>query len=189
VTRVSRSLITPVSYLDKYLLLCALAIATVGAIKDVRGRRIPNWLTYSGLIAALMVRTAIGGWAGLRGGLAGTLLAGGIFFLLFLLGGMGGGDVKLMAAVGAWAGLAQGVNVLIVSAIAGGFLAAGYILIQKQVFETLRNTMELASHHLTSGFEPHPLLNVRREGTLRLPYGLAVAIGTFYCVGNAFWWR
>jgi prepilin peptidase CpaA len=182
-------LITPVSYLDKYLLLCALAIATVGAIKDVRGRRIPNWLTYSGLIAALMVRTAMEGWAGLRGGLAGTLLAGGIFFLLFLLGGMGGGDVKLMAAVGAWAGLAQGLNVLIVSAIAGGFLAAGYILIQKQVFETLRNTMELASHHLTSGFEPHPLLNVRREGTLRLPYGLAVAIGTFYCVGNAFWWR
>ena len=39
------------------------------------------------------------------GGLAGMLLAGGIFFLLFLLGGMGGGDVKLMAAVGAWVGL------------------------------------------------------------------------------------
>ena len=80
-------------------------------------------------------------------------------------------------------------NLLIVSAIAGGFLAAGYMLIHKQVFETLRNTVELARHHLTSGFEPHPLLNVRQTGTLRLPYGLAVAIGTFYCVGNAFWWR
>jgi prepilin peptidase CpaA len=91
--------------------------------------------------------------------------------------------------VGAWVGLAQGVNVLIVSAIAGGLLAAGYMLIHKQVFETLRNTAELARHHLTSGFEPHPLLNVRQAGTLRLPYGLAVAIGTFYCVGNAFWWR
>ena len=101
----------------------------------------------------------------------------------------GGGDVKLMAAVGAWVGLAQGVNVLIVSAIAGGFLAVGYMLIHKQVFETLRNTAELARHHLTSGFEPHPLLNVQQAGTLRLPYGLAVAIGTFYCVGNAFWWR
>ena len=70
--------------LDKYLLLCALAIATVGAIKDVRGRRIPNWLTYSGLIAALLVRTVLGGWVELRGGLAGMLLAGGIFFLLFV---------------------------------------------------------------------------------------------------------
>jgi len=178
-----------VTTLDKYLLLCALAIATVGAIKDFRGRRIPNWLTYSGLVAALLVRTVMGGWVELRGGLAGMLLAGGIFFLLFMLGGMGGGDVKLMAAVGAWVGFAQGVNLLIVSAIAGGLLAAGYMLIHKQVFETLWNTVELARHHLTSGFEPHPLLNVRQTGTLRLPYGLAVAIGTFYCVGNAFWWR
>jgi prepilin peptidase CpaA len=180
---------TPVIDLDKYLLICALAIATVGAIQDVRGRRIPNWLTYSGLIMALLVRTVLGGWLGLRGGLAGMLLAGGVFFLLFLLGGIGGGDVKLMAAVGAGVGLAQGVNVLIVSAIAGGLLATGYMLIHKQVFATLRNTAELARHHLTSGFAPHPVLNVQQAGSLRLPYGLAVAVGTFYCVGNAFWWR
>ena len=72
--------------MDKYLLLCALTIATVGAVKDFRGQRIPNWLTYSGLIAALAVRFAQGGWTGLKGGLVGMLLAGGIFFLLFLIG-------------------------------------------------------------------------------------------------------
>jgi prepilin peptidase CpaA len=175
--------------LDKYLLLCALTVATVGAVKDIRARRIPNWLTYSGLIAALFVRIALGGWAGLRGGLAGMLFAGGIFFLLFLLGGMGGGDVKLMAAVGAWVGFAQVGILLIVSAIAGGLLAAGYMLVHKKILETLRNMAEIVRHHLTAGFEPHPLLNVRQEGTLRMPYGLAIAIGTFYCVGNAFWWR
>ena len=125
----------------------------------------------------------------MRGGLAGMLFAGGIFFLLFLLGGMGGGDVKLMAAVGAWVGFAQVGFLLIVSAIAGGLLAAGYMLVHKQDFETLRNMVELVRHHLTAGFEPHPTLNVQQAGTLRLPYGLAIAIGTFYCVGNAFWWR
>jgi pheromone shutdown protein TraB len=62
--------------LDKYLLLCALTIAIVGAIKDVRVQRIPNWLTYSGLIAALVVRLGLGGWTGLRSGLAGMLFAG-----------------------------------------------------------------------------------------------------------------
>ena len=175
--------------MDKYLLLCALTIATVGAVKDVRGRRIPNWLTYSGLLTALLVRIVVGGWAGLRGGLAGMLLAGGIFFLFFLLGGMGGGDVKLMAAVGAWVGFDQVGILLVVSAIAGGLLAAGYMLVHKQIFETLRNTLELVRHHLTAGFEPHPVLNLRQAGTLRLPYGVAIAIGTFYCVGNAFWWR
>jgi len=175
--------------LDKYLLLCALTIATVGAVKDVRGQRIPNWLTYSGLIAALVIRTGLGGWAGLKGGLAGMLLAGGIFFVLFLTGGMGGGDVKLMAAVGAWVGLAQVGTLLIMSAIAGGLLAAGYVLVHKRMLESLRNMVELLRHHLTEGVKPHPTLNVQQQGTLRLPYGLAIAIGTFYCVGNAFWWR
>ena len=175
--------------MDRYLLLCALTIATVGAVKDALGRRIPNWLTYSGLIAALLVRIALGGWSELRAGLAGMLIAGGIFFLLFLLGGMGGGDVKLMAAVGAWVGLDQVGIFLMVSALAGGLLAAGYMLVHKQVFKTLRNTVELLRHHLTTGIEPHPILNVQQAGTLRLPYGVAIAIGTFYCVGNAFWWR
>ena len=175
--------------MDKYLLLCALTVATVGAVKDFRGHRIPNWLTYSGLIAALVVRIGLGGWTELRGGLAGMLFAGGIFFLLFLLGGMGGGDVKLMAAVGAWVGLAQVGILLVISAIAGGLLAAGYVLVHKRLFESLRNVAELVRHHLTEGLAPHPTLNVRQAGTLRLPYGLAIAIGTFYCVGNAFWWR
>ena len=175
--------------MDRYLLICALMIATVGAVKDVRRQRIPNWLTYSGLLAALVIRTGLGGWPGLKGGLAGMLFAGGIFFLLFLLGGMGGGDVKLMAAVGAWVGLAQVGILLIISAIAGGLLAAGYVLVHKRMLESLRNMVELLRHHLTEGIKPHPTLNVQQQGTLRLPYGLAIAIGTFYCVGNAFWWR
>ena len=175
--------------MEKYLSLCALAIATVGAVNDVRGRRIPNWLTYSGIIAALLVRFVLGGWAEVRDGLAGMLLAGGIFFLLFLLGAMGGGDVKLMGAVGAWVGLAQVGILLIVAAVAGGLLAVGYMLVYKRILETLRNMMELLRHHLTEGFKPHPFLNVRETNTLRLPYGLAIAIGAFYCVGNAFWWR
>jgi prepilin peptidase CpaA len=178
-----------VARLDKYLLLCALVIASVGAVKDFRGYRIPNWLTYSSLVGALVVRLGLGGWTELRGGLVGMMFAGGIFFLLFLLGGMGGGDVKLMAGVGAWVGAAQVGILLIVSALAGGLLATGYVLVHKRMLESMRNMVELLRHHLTEGFAPHPTLNVQQEGTLRLPYGLAIAIGTFYCVGNAFWWR
>ena len=156
---------------------------------DVRGRRIPNWLTYSGLITALIVRTGLAGWTGLKGGLLGLLLAGGIFYLFFLLGGMGGGDVKLVAAVGAWAGTAQIGSILIVSAIAGGILAVGYMVVFRQMRQTLLNTVELVRHHMTSGLQPHPVINVQQSNTLRLPYGLAVAMGTLFCVGNVFWWR
>jgi prepilin peptidase CpaA len=175
--------------LDKYFLICALAISAVGAVKDVLGRRIPNSLTYSGLLVALVVRGQVAGWPGLKGGLTGMLLAGGIFYLLFLLGGMGGGDVKLMAAVGAWAGITQVMSILLVAAIAGGILAVGYMVLHRQVLETLLNTLELVRHHATSGLQPHPVLNVRQPGAVRLPYGVAIAMGTLYCVGNVFWWR
>ena len=88
---------------ERYLLIGAVACALAGAVCDVRGARIPNWLTYGSLLAGFAVR-AVWGWAGVKGGLIGLLAGGGIFYLLFLLGGMGGGDVKLMAAVGTWAG-------------------------------------------------------------------------------------
>jgi prepilin peptidase CpaA len=168
-------------------MLGALVIATIGAVKDVRGRRIPNWLTYSGILAALAVRPLLSGWHGLADGLLGVLAGGGIFYLLFLLGGMGGGDVKLMAAVGAWAGVAQTTYILMATAIAGGILAVGYILFHRRVRMALGNTMELIRHHMTSGLRPHPVLNVREPDAMRIPYGLAVAMGTVYCVGSIFW--
>lgn len=174
---------------ERYFLIYALAIAVVGAVNDVRGARIPNWLTYSGLVSALLVRSIVLGWAGLKGGLVGLLIAGGIFFFLFLLGGMGGGDVKLMAAVGAWVGSHQAMSLLAGSAVAGGILAVWYVLAYKHWRQTVLNAMALAQHHLTSGFRPHPVLNIRESSTLRIPYGLAVAVGTFYCVGKVFWWR
>jgi prepilin peptidase CpaA len=120
----------------------------------------------------------LGGWTELRGGLFGMMFAGGIFFLLFLLGGMGGGDVKLMAAVGAWVGAAQVGVLLIMSALAGGLLATGYVLVHKRMFESLRNMVELLRHHLTDGLKPHPTLNVQ-QGHIALPYGLAIAIVLF----------
>jgi prepilin peptidase CpaA len=163
----------------------AVASATAGAISDVRAARIPNWLTYGSVLAGLAIR-AIWGWPAFKGGLIGLLAGGGIFFLFFLLGGMGAGDVKLMAAVGAWAGGSRTLTVLVGAAIAGGVLAIGYMIFYRRVGTTLRNVAELVRHHATSGIRPHPQLNVREGDALRIPYGLAVAIGTLYCFGNAF---
>lgn len=174
---------------EKYLLIGALAVAVVGALNDIRRARIPNWLTYGGLGSALAVRCAVFGWVGLKSGFAGFLLAGGIFLVLFLLGGMGGGDVKLMAAVAGWAGMKQVEAIMVGSAIAGGILAVCYVLAYRQLGQTLLNTVALAQHYLTAGLRPHPELNIREPGTLRIPYGLAVAVGTLGCVGHAFWWR
>jgi prepilin peptidase CpaA len=171
--------------MDKQFLLCALVIASIGASIDVRTARIPNWLTYGGLAAALVSRAAMG-WIEFRSGLMGLLIAGGMFLLLFLIGGMGGGDVKLMAAVGTWAGSTQALPVLITSAIVGGLLAVLYMILGRRILLTLRNSLELIQHHVSSGIRPHPYLNVQEAGTMRVPYGLAIAMGTLYCASNAF---
>jgi prepilin peptidase CpaA len=161
-------------------MLGAAICAIIGAGFDVRSRRIPNWLTYGGLIMACISRFAWGGWNGTKEGLLGAALGGGIFFLLFLVRGMGGGDVKLMAAVCGWVGYHGSLTVLIATALAGGVLALVYMTFYKRTFSTIRNMGALLRFHLTSGVRPHPELNLQGTKTIRLPYGIAIAIGTIY---------
>ena len=175
--------------LETYFLIGSSAVAGMGAVPDVRAGRIPNWFTYSSLIAGLLLRATLSRWSGLRTGLLGMLVGGGIFFILMLLGGMGGGDVKLMAAVSAWAGLSDTFVILIATAIAGGILALIYVLFRKQMWRTIRNTFELLRHHVTKGLKPHPELNIHGRDAVRIPYGLAIAIGTLYCLGQTISWR
>ncbi len=175
--------------LEKYFLIGAVLVASAGAVSDARSARIPNWLTYSGLSAALLLRFAVLGWGGLKSGVAGMLAAGGLFLILFVMGAMGGGDMKLMATVGAWVGSAQVVTIVLVAALAGGFLAVLYIIFGRRGRQTLWNLVELIRFWLTSGFQPHPELNVRESGSQRVPFGVAIAMAALYCAGNAIWWR
>jgi prepilin peptidase CpaA len=117
------------------------------------------------------------------------LIAGIVFFILFVIGAMGGGDVKLMASVGAWVGSEHVLIMLLAAALAGGVLAIVFVLFRRGLYTAVWNVLELIRFRLMSGFNPHPLLNVREAGTLRVPFGVAIAIGTFICVGNAIWWR
>ncbi len=171
--------------MDKYLLVCASVIAMAGAIHDARSRRIPNRLTFTAIAAGFAVRAAVGGWLGLESAIWGALIAGGFFFLFFIVGGMGGGDVKLMAAVGAWVGMNQVVPILLAAALAGRVLAIVYMIADGSVGRTLRNSIVLLHHHLTFGLVPHPQINVQESGTTRVPFGIAIAMGTLFCAGSA----
>ncbi len=175
--------------MEKYFLVGAVLVALVGAVIDVRSARIPNRLTYTALLAALPLRTALLGLSGLKSGAIGMLVAGGLFSLLYMLGAMGGGDMKLMAAVGAWVGSKQVITLILAAALAGGVLAIGRIIFRNMVGQTLRNTMRLIYYRLTSGLQPHPELNVQSSGSQRVPYGVAIAVGALSCASNAIWWR
>jgi len=161
----------------------------MGAVIDVRSSRIPNRLTYTALASALLLRAAFLGLPGLKSGAVGMLVAGGLFLLLFVLGAMGGGDMKLMAAVGAWVGDAQVMRLILAAALAGGVLAIGRIIFRNMVGQTLRNIMQLIYYRVTSGLQPHPELNVQSSGSQRVPYGVAIAVGALTCASHAIWWR
>src|SRR5258708_11247340 len=78
----------------------ATAVAVTAAMTDVRDRCIPNRLTYSAMIAVLVLQTAVHGWHGLLLGLGGGALFGGCFLVFRLSLAMGAGDGKLAAALG-----------------------------------------------------------------------------------------
>lgn len=156
----------------------ALACAFAGAGFDVHSRRIPNYLTLPGILFGLLLHFALGGWRQMGLAALAGLICGVLFLIFWLAGGMGAGDVKLITAVGAIAGLPLVGYLLILTAIAGGVMAIGLALWRGRFKETIRNVGALALHHRMEGLAPHPQLNVANARTLRLPYALAVAAGT-----------
>ncbi len=175
--------------LEINFLFGAVLVASLGGVSDLRSARIPNSLTYSGLLTALLARLVLLGWQGFKSGTIGMLIAGVFFFVLFVMGAIGGGDVKLMACVGAWAGSHQVLSVLLAASLAGGILAVAYVLFGQGIRITFWNLADLVRFRVASGLHPHPVLNVRNSGALRVPFGVAIAVGTMFCAGNAILWR
>src|SRR5213595_408614 len=106
--------------------LSLIVIVGTAAWCDVRTRHIPNWLTAPAAVLGLVTQSWVNGWRGALTSISGAALAFGIFILLYLFAGMGAGDVKLFAAVGAFVG-PQTVPVLFVlTALLGG--VAGIVL-------------------------------------------------------------
>lgn len=152
------------------------------ALADLRWRRIPNRLVLAGFVAALVIR-AVDGPAEVGWGLVGTGLGVAILFPFYMIGGMGGGDVKLLGAVGAFLGPSRLLVALFVMALAGGLMAAVAVTARNAWRRTLAN---LHSFKLTFGprtftgwkqVDSEAFLTLRTEGVVTVPYGVAIAIG------------
>ena len=156
----------------------ALVVALGGCITDLRTRRVPNVLTFGAAAGALGFHLADSGWTGLGWSLAGWLVGAAIFFPLFALRGLGGGDVKLIAALGAWLGPGQTVWLAAFSAIAGGVFALGIALASGYTKQALTNVWGLLGYWKVMGMKPHPGMNLDAAGTApRVPYALPIAAG------------
>lgn len=97
------------------------------SIEDLIRRSISNWTVIGALVAGLACQVIANGWIGLGYGLAGAAAGFGVFLIFYILGGMGGGDVKLMAGFGAMLGAGRLLQAAFFTALTGGILAAAVI--------------------------------------------------------------
>jgi prepilin peptidase CpaA len=117
----------------------------VAAVIDARERRIPNWLTF-GLLLAGLVRAIVWGHGGsLEHALLGMLVGGSIPLALFAISALGAGDVKLLAAVGAWIGPGPVLAVFCVEAVLGMAIVLVQAAIQGRLFALFRNSAIIAA--------------------------------------------
>lgn len=158
-------------------LTAALICASVASLHDLRSRRIPNLLTGPAILFGLLLHLVLGGPAQLGLSALAGLIAGGIFLLFFVAGGMGAGDVKLMAAVGCLAGTTYLAQVLIATVLVGAVMGIALALYRGRLRQTIGNVVTLVQHHSSEGLSTHPDLNVKNDSGLRLPYALPIAAG------------
>ena len=175
----------PPSWIQAALTLLVL----VAAVIDVRTRRIPNWLSGAGIVAGFGLQGALRGWSGLGEAAMGAGLAFLVYFLLFALRAMGGGDVKLMMAVGALAGVSNWFTIFILASISGGIIALILIGFHGTLRPTAANIgfllRQLVRFHVP--YRANPVLDVSHPKAVTLPHGLSIAVGTilFLVLANA----
>jgi prepilin peptidase CpaA len=118
---------TPDATITILKLTLAAAVSTAVVAEDLWHRRIPNPLCGLLLLIGTLSAVLSHGWSGLVDGLSGAALAFVVFLIPYLMGGLGGGDVKLMAGFGALTGLHGVVPALILAAVAGAGTAVLYL--------------------------------------------------------------
>jgi prepilin peptidase CpaA len=147
--------------LSSTLILLLAAGLAVAVVTDWRSREIPNWLNAAIALGAIPFWWATGEalWPGVALHVGVALAVFAAFTLAFVIGQMGGGDVKLLGALALWLPWPAVVQLLVIMSIAGGVL-----------------TLALAV--------PHRL--AKRTAALEIPYGIAIAFAGFWLIGERF---
>jgi prepilin peptidase CpaA len=160
-----------------WLVTVALVVA---AIIDGYKLKVPNWLTFPLVFGGWAYSGLAFGWEGLGYSLLGTAVGLGLLLPAYAIGGMGAGDVKLLAGVGAWVWGTVTFYAFCVSAVVGGLIAVGMVLYRRS-WRKHRQQFEAIFMEVITLRDPNQLAALaaeRKSSMLLLPYGIPIAIGT-----------
>ena len=163
-----------------WLIWLVSVVLVVAAVIDGWKLKVPNWITFPMIISGWVYSTVAFGWPGLMWSVVGTAVGLALLLPAYAIGGMGAGDVKLMAGIGAWVWPAVTFYAFCVSAVLGGVIAVGMVLWRgawakhRQQFGHILNEIAVVR-------DPEQLAAIaaeRKSSMLLLPYGIPIAIGT-----------
>ena len=173
--------------INKFVLLLLLALSVR---LDIVERRIPNKLTIPVILWGIVTAGIFSGFNGILFSISGFLVGLAVFFIPFAMGGLGAGDVKLMAAVGSLLGWKLTVYSALLTAITGGIIVIGYTIYTGKFVVMITNMgihfikwilyiIYLATHSdgVDRRYKSLSVLRVDEEKTY-IPYGVAIAVGT-----------
>jgi prepilin peptidase CpaA len=150
------------------------AVAAVATFTDLHSRRIPNWLVLPFLVAGIATSGWLHGWHGIGQSFGGLGVGAFLFGILAWMGGMGMGDVKLAAAIGAWIGPWQMFVALVMTGIAGGVMVLCWAIAGGFLGELFKGTGNL----VLGGLRKHPEMTIDNPAARKMPYAPAIAVGT-----------
>jgi prepilin peptidase CpaA len=165
--------------------IAALGVAVVASAIDLRTQRIPNILTFGAALLGLSYHLAVGGAAGAAWAVAGWLVGALVFIVPFALRGLGGGDVKLLAARGAWLGVTDVFWLALYTGVAGGVLALLVALAHGYTGRAAQNIWLLLCHWRVSGLRALPEITIQESKAPKLAYAVPILIGTI----GVIWFR
>jgi prepilin peptidase CpaA len=160
-----------------------LAASFVAAVIDVWKFKVHNLITLPLLVSGLLYHGSVEGLSGVWNSFLGALFGFGALFVFYLMGGMGAGDVKLLAAIGAWLGMPLTFHLFLASALAAGAYAVGLVVLYDRAGDTWVN-LQILWHRMTAlgryfAAEDRVEVQLRRPRPRRrvIPFAAMVALG------------
>jgi len=156
------------------------AILIAAAIIDGWILKVPNWLTVPLVVAGWTAAAYCHGFQGLGWSMAGTAVGLCVLLPAYAIGGMGAGDVKLMAGIGAWIGATATFYAFCVSAVVGGAIAVVMVLARRRWHHHFLQFFQIVDEILVirNADKLSAIAADRKSSMMLLPYGIPIALGT-----------